>query len=244
MQKGKMLYEGKAKRMYTTDDPNRIIVEYKDHLTAFNAQKKASMEGKGHLNNLISSVIFQALKERGVENHFIRMLDDTHQEVLRVNILPIEVVVRNITTGSICKRLGVKEGLKLQRPLVELYYKDDALGDPIINDDHAILFGWATEEELKYIKSAALKVDDLLSEIFDSVGITLVDFKLEFGRTKEGGIILADEISPDTCRLWDKNTMEKLDKDRFRNDLGKVLEAYEEIWKRLSLSHEGGKEEL
>lgn len=234
MSKGEMVYEGKAKRMFLTDDPGRLVVEYKDSLTAFNAQKVASMEGKGRLNNVISSVIFQYLKDRGVDNHFVRVIDDTHQEVLRVTILPIEVVVRNITAGSICKRLGVKEGLPLPRPLVELYYKDDALGDPIITEDHAVLFGWATQEELDQVKSMALKVNQLLGEMFDQVGVTLVDFKLEFGRTKDGRIILADEISPDTCRLWDKATNDRLDKDRFRNDLGRVLEAYEEIWKRLS----------
>ncbi|ACZ18997.1 phosphoribosylaminoimidazole-succinocarboxamides ynthase [Thermanaerovibrio acidaminovorans DSM 6589] len=234
MSKGEMVYEGKAKRMFLTDDPGRLVVEYKDSLTAFNAQKVASMEGKGRLNNVISSVIFQYLKDRGVDNHFVRVIDDTHQEVLRVTILPIEVVVRNITAGSICKRLGVKEGLPLPRPLVELYYKDDALGDPIITEDHAVLFGWATQEELDQVKSMALKVNQLLGEMFEQVGVTLVDFKLEFGRTKDGRIILADEISPDTCRLWDKATNDRLDKDRFRNDLGRVLEAYEEIWKRLS----------
>ncbi len=234
MSKGEMVYEGKAKRMFLTDDPGRLVVEYKDSLTAFNAQKVASMEGKGRLNNVISSVIFQYLKDRGVDNHFVRVIDDTHQEVLRVTILPIEVVVRNITAGSICKRLGVKEGLPLPRPLVELYYKDDALGDPIITEDHAVLFGWGTQEELDQVKSMALKVNQLLGEMFEQVGVTLVDFKLEFGRTKDGRIILADEISPDTCRLWDKATNDRLDKDRFRNDLGRVLEAYEEIWKRLS----------
>ena len=234
MSKGEMVYEGKAKRMFLTDDPGRLVVEYKDSLTAFNAQKVASMEGKGRLNNVISSVIFQYLKDRGVDNHFVRVIDGTHQEVLRVTILPIEVVVRNITAGSICKRLGVKEGLPLPRPLVELYYKDDALGDPIITEDHAVLFGWGTQEELDQVKSMALKVNQLLGEMFEQVGVTLVDFKLEFGRTKDGRIILADEISPDTCRLWDKATNDRLDKDRFRNDLGRVLEAYEEIWKRLS----------
>ncbi len=234
MEKGKMLYEGKAKKMFTTEDDNVLLIEYKNSLTAFNAQKKAEMEGKGVLNNLISSTIFKFLTENQIPNHFLEKIDDNHQTVRRVEIVPVEVVTRNITTGTLCKRLGVEEGMKLPYPLVELYFKNDELGDPIITEDHAILFKWSSKEELDQIKEITLKVNSLLSDYFKELGIILVDFKLEFGRDSEGNLILADEVSPDTCRFWDIKSGEKLDKDRFRKDLGNVLGAYEEIWKRIS----------
>ena len=240
------IYEGKAKRLYTTEDPNYVIVEYKDSFTAFNGQKKATMSGKGVLNNKISSKLFQLLADNGVESHFVKQLDDTHQLVKRVHIVPLEVIVRNITTGSLCKRLGVQEGMELPRPLFEMCYKDDALGDPFIIEDHALLFGWATiedhallfgwatKEELDKIKDISLRVNAILKDYFAKLGVVLVDFKLEFGKDMQGNLILADEISPDTCRFWDKSTGDHLDKDRFRKDLGNVLGAYEEIWRRIS----------
>ena len=215
------IYEGKAKRLYTTDDPNYVIVEYKDSFTAFNGQKKATMSGKGVLNNKISSKLFQLLADNGVESHFVKQIDETNQLVKRVNIVPLEVIVRNITTGSLCKRLGVKEGMELPRPLFEMCYKDDALGDPFIIEDHAL-------------KDISLRVNAILKDYFAKLGVVLVDFKLEFGKDMQGNLILADEISPDTCRFWDKSTGDHLDKDRFRKDLGNVLGAYEEIWRRIS----------
>ncbi len=239
MEKKKFLYEGKAKKIYETDDANLCIIEYKNSLTAFNALKKDSIEGKGELNNLISSSLFELLTEKGIPTHFVKRVDNIHQIVKKVVIVPIEVVVRNITTGSLCKRLGVEEGKVLPRPLVELYLKDDALGDPLITEDHAVLFGWSTEEQLLKIKEITLKVNSVLSEYFAGLGIILVDFKLEFGVDAEGRLILADEVSPDTCRFWDKDTKNRLDKDRFRKDLGDVLGAYQEIWRRIS----SGKEE-
>jgi len=234
LEKRDFIYEGKAKRLYTTDDPNLVLVEYKNQLTAFNALKKADMEGKGRLNNRISSRLFELLAEKGLPSHFVRRLDETTQLVRRVTILPLEVVIRNITTGSLCKRLGVAEGQVLPRPLLEFYYKDDALGDPMVTEDHALLFGWADEADLAAIKEMALRTNSLLKEIFEPLGVILVDFKLEFGRDSEGRLLLADEISPDTCRFWDRATGDRLDKDRFRKDLGDVLGAYEEIWRRLS----------
>ncbi len=234
METGKMLYEGKAKKMFETSDPGILLIEYKNSLTAFNAQKKAEMEGKGRYNTLISAWLFEYLSGKGIPSHFIELVDDNHQLVRRVQILPIEVVVRNITTGTLCKRLGVAEGIKLPRPLVEFYLKDDALGDPLITEDHALLFGWANRDEIETIKTESLSVNSVLSELFLDKGIILVDFKLEFGRDSEGRVLLADEISPDTCRFWDVVTGARLDKDRFRKDLGDVLGAYREIWKRLS----------
>lgn len=228
------IYEGKAKRLYTTEDPNYVIVEYKDSFTAFNGLKKATMSGKGVLNNNISSKLFELLSEKGVESHFVKRLNETDQLVKRVTIVPLEVIVRNITTGSLCKRLGVEEGMQLPRPLFEMCYKDDALGDPFIIEDHALLFGWATKEELDKIKDISLRVNAILKEYFASKGVVLVDFKLEFGKDMQGNLILADEISPDTCRFWDSSTGDHLDKDRFRKDLGDVLGAYREIWKRIS----------
>lgn len=233
MTKGELLYEGKAKKLYATDNPALCIMEYKDELTAFNALKKATMAGKGRLNNLISSKIFEHLNASGFPTHFIRRLDELNQLVKRVTIVPLEVVVRNLTTGSICKRLGVQEGMRLPRPLVEFYLKNDALGDPLVLEDHALLFGWATEEELGRMKKLALDVNKALSELFEKLNIFLVDFKLEFGKDRDGNLVIADEVSPDTCRLWDRTSGDRLDKDRFRKDMGNVLEAYEEIWRRL-----------
>lgn len=234
IEKRDFIYEGKAKRLFSTDDPNLIIVEYKDSFTAFNGQKKATMEGKGELNNKISSKLFEYLAGKDIESHFIRQVDKLHQIVKRVDIIPLEVIVRNITTGSLCKRIGVEEGLVLKRPLIEFSYKNDELGDPLIIEDYAIQFGWATEEEISKIKNVSLRINETLKEFFIKRGVTLVDFKLEFGKDSTGNIILADEISPDTCRFWDSSTGNKLDKDRFRKDLGTVLDAYEEIWKRIS----------
>lgn len=234
MENGRMLYEGKAKRMFETTDPDILLIEYKNSLTAFNAQKKAEMEGKGRYNTLISAWLFQYLSEKGIPSHFIKLVDQNHQLVRKVQILPIEVVVRNITTGTLCKRLGVAEGMKLPRPLIEFYLKNDALGDPLITEDHALLFSWATAEEIVSMKEKSLAVNETLRALFLEKGIVLVDFKLEFGRDSEGKVLLADEISPDTCRFWDVATGERLDKDRFRKDLGDVLGAYREIWRRLS----------
>ena len=227
------LYEGKAKRIFSTSNPDELLVEYKNSLTAFNALKKDSLEGKGELNNKISACLFTYLAKNGVENHFVRQLDDIHQIVRRMTIIPVEVIVRNIATGSLVKRLGIQEGLVLEFPLVEYCYKNDELGDPPITHDQAVLFGWATGEQLGKIKNICLKVNELLTELFDQMGITLVDFKLEFGLDSSGKLMLADEISPDTCRFWDNQTKMKLDKDRFRKDLGDVLGAYKEIWDRL-----------
>lgn len=230
----KMLYEGKAKRLFLTEDPSILLVEYKDSLTAFNALKKASIPGKGRLNNLISAYLLTYVGSMGIPTHFIRMVDEEHQIVKRVRIVPLELVVRNIATGSLCKRLGIEEGLVLKEPLVEFYLKDDELGDPIVTEDHITAFGWAEPEEIKEIRVMGLRVNEILKDRFRQAGIVLVDFKLEFGRAPEGAIILADEISPDTCRLWDISSGEKMDKDRFRKDLGNVLESYGEVWKRLS----------
>lgn len=229
-----LMYEGKAKRICATDEPNVLLVEYKDSLTAFNAKKKDEKSGKGHMNNVISSWIFTWLARRGIASHFVKQVDDTHQLIQKVEIIPLETVTRNIATGSLCKRLGIQEGLVLPRPLQEFYYKCDDLDDPLVTEDHAELFGWATREEIDQMKKLSAQVNRELTELFASVGIQLVDFKLEFGRDAEGNVLLADEISPDTCRFWDKATGDRLDKDRFRKDLGNVMGAYEEIWRRLS----------
>jgi phosphoribosylaminoimidazole-succinocarboxamide synthase len=232
-----MLYEGKAKRLYRTEDPAILLVEYKDSLTAFNAQKRSSIRGQGNRNNIISAYLLGYVGSKGIASHFIEIIDETHQAVRGVRIVPLEVVVRNIATGSLCKRLGIEEGLVLKEPLLEFYLKNDDLGDPIVTKDHIIAFGWADAKEIDEIKAISLKVNAILKDRFREAGIVLVDFKLEFGRLPDGGIILADEISPDTCRLWDISSGEKMDKDRFRKDLGNVLESYREVWKRLS---EGG----
>lgn len=233
MEQLELLYEGKAKQVFATDDPERIIIRYKDSATAYNNLKKATIVNKGVFSNDISSMLFRHLADAGVETHFIERLNERDQLCRRVSIIPIEIIVRNIVAGSMAQRLGIEEGTRPSNTIVDLSYKRDELGDPLINDDHAVALGLVTYDELKQIYAVTRRINDLLESLFDSVGITLVDFKVEFGRTSDGRIILADEISPDTCRLWDKQTGEKLDKDRFRRDLGKVIEAYEEIDRRL-----------
>ncbi|MFP7201493.1 phosphoribosylaminoimidazolesuccinocarboxamide synthase [Lysinibacillus halotolerans] len=233
MNKGQLLYEGKAKRLYQTEQEDILFVEYKNSATAFNGEKKAEIDGKGILNNRITTLIFERLKEYGIDSHFIERISDNEQLVRKVDIIPIEVVVRNIAAGSLAKRLGVEEGTPLKRTIVEFYYKDDALGDPIINNDHIDILGIATKEEVETLYELGLKVNGILQPIFEDVGVILVDFKLEFGRDKEGNVLLADEISPDTCRLWDAETKQKLDKDVFRRDLGSLIEVYEIILSRL-----------
>ncbi len=229
-----MLYEGKAKQIYETSDPDLIVVHYKDDATAYNNLKKATIEDKGVLNNKISSIIFEYLEREGVKTHFVRQLNGRDQLCRRVTIFPLEVIVRNIIAGSMAKRLDIPEGTKPSNTIVDLCYKKDELGDPLINDDHAVALGAATYEDLKVMYDMTRRINELLTELFAKMGVTLVDFKIEFGRTHDGEIVLADEVSPDTCRLWDMKTNEKLDKDRFRRDLGKVREAYEEILARLS----------
>jgi phosphoribosylaminoimidazole-succinocarboxamide synthase len=234
MERLEMLYEGKAKKVYKTDDERFYIVEYKDDATAFNGLKKGTIVNKGVMNNEISAKLFDILEEKGVETHQVEKMNDREVLVKRVKIVPLEVLVRNYAAGSLSKRLGLEEGLKLNTTVLEFCYKDDALGDPMINDYHIKAMGIATEQEVAEITKQALKINEILIEYMLSRGIILVDFKLEFGKTPEGKIILADEISPDTCRLWDATTHEKLDKDRFRRDLGKVEEGYMEVVKRLS----------
>ena len=233
MEKKEMMYEGKAKQVYATDDPTQVIIHYKDAATAGNGAKKADIDNKGVLNNRITTVIFNALKNAGIPTHHIETLNDRDQLCRKVDIVPLEVIVRNVIAGSMAKRLGIEEGTPAPNTIFEICYKDDSLGDPLINDHHAVALGAATYEELDKIYAMTGKINEVLKELFASVGIRLIDFKIEFGRTPDGEIILADEISPDTCRLWDSKTNEKLDKDRFRRDMGKVIEAYEEINKRL-----------
>ena len=233
MNKGNLLYEGKEKRIYQTEDENIFWVEYKDDATAFNGEKKASIQGKGVLNNAITSLIFEKLTEAGVENHFIQKLSETEQLVKKVTILPLEVVVRNVVAGSLSKRTGLAEGTKLKKPLIEFYYKDDDLGDPLFTDAHIEMMEICSPKDLEILRDYGFRVNQFLQEIFDACHLNLVDFKIELGRDSEGKIILADEISPDTCRLWDKTTNEKLDKDVFRRDLGNLTDAYQEILKRL-----------
>ncbi len=227
------LYEGKAKKVFKTDDDLLYMVEYKDDATAFNGEKRGSISHKGVLNNKISAWLFRYLADNGIENHLVEEIDDDHQLVKRVEIIKLEVIIRNIVAGSMAKRLGLEEGMELAEPIIEFSYKDDDLGDPMINRYHAQAIGVAKKEEIDYIIDQAFKVNDLLCKLLDKANLILVDFKLEFGRTPDGKIILADEISPDTCRLWDKDTKKKLDKDRFRRDLGDVEEAYVEVWERL-----------
>lgn len=233
MEKKEMLYEGKAKQVFATDNPEEVIVRYKDDATAFNAQKRGSFARKGELNNAISTLIFEYLAKNGVETHLIKKLNDIEQHVKKVDIIPLEMVVRNYVAGSMAQRLGVEEGLKSPVTIFDLCYKKDELGDPLINDHHAVFLGAATYEELKEMYALTDRINQLLIGLFDKMNIILVDFKIELGKTHDGKIVLADEISPDTCRLWDKDTMKKLDKDRFRRDLGEVTEAYEEIYDRL-----------
>lgn len=225
-----MLYEGKAKILYATDNPQQVIQYFKDDATAFNAQKRGTITDKGVMNCAISSRIFQELEKIGVPTHFLNHKSDREMLVRRLQIVPIEVVVRNVIAGSLSKRMGRPEGEELPQAIVELYYKDDALGDPMINDDHVFGFNLATPGELSSIRRLALQVNDYLKLFFDRLGIRLVDFKLEFGRDETGKLVLGDEITPDGCRLWDKATNEKMDKDRFRRDLGGVEEAYQRVY--------------
>lgn len=234
MKKLEMIYEGKAKQLYTTENDEHIIIHYKDDATAFNGVKKAQIEHKGELNNAISTIIFKHLHKHDIPTHYIETLNDRDQLCHKVTIIPLEVIIRNSIAGSMAKRLDIKEGTLAPRPIYELCYKNDELGDPLINEDHALALNTATEAELAEIKALTLRINQVLIELFDSIDITLVDFKIEFGRKLDGTIVLADEISPDTCRLWDKNTQKKLDKDRFRRDLGNVEDAYQEILTRLS----------
>ncbi len=229
------LYEGKAKRLYTTDDPNVLRMEYKDEATAFNAEKKAEFENKGKLNKAITLAIYKMLEAKGVETHLVADVDDINIDVKAVDILLVEVIVRNVAAGSFCKRVAVEEGTPFKIPIVEFSYKSDELGDPLINVDYAREMGLATEAESAELKEKALIVNEVLIGFFKECGMKLVDFKIEFGRTKDGSdkIVLADEVSPDTCRLWDLETGEKMDKDRFRQDLGDVMENYAEVLKRI-----------
>ena len=232
MQKLEQLYEGKAKKVFKTDDPELYIVDYKDDATAFNGQKKGTIVGKGVINNLVSNHLMKLLAQHGIESHLVEQLSERDTLVRRVQIVPVEVIVRNIAAGSLSKRIGYPEGTKLKSTVLEYCYKNDELGDPMINETHIAAMGLATREEMAQIASMALKINEVLSEYLKDLNIELIDFKLEFGRY-EGRIVLADEISPDTCRFWDSRTGEKLDKDRFRRDLGDVEEAYQEILHRL-----------
>ena len=233
MEKLAQIYEGKAKKVYSTDDPELLIVDYKDDATAFNGQKKGTIVGKGVINNRMSNRLMQKLERAGVPTHFVKELSERETLVKKVSIVPLEVIVRNISAGSFSNRCGVDEGIAFDQPTIEFSYKNDALGDPLINSHHALALKLATKEELETIQRYAFRVNEVLKEFWAQCGVTLVDFKLEFGRLSDGNIILADEISPDTCRLWDSKTGEKLDKDRFRRDLGGVEDAYAEIMKRL-----------
>ena len=233
MKKGQLLYEGKAKRLYTTDREDILFVEYKDSATAFNGEKKEEIAGKGTLNNRITSLLFEKLKTAGIESHFVEQLSDHEQLVKKVDIIPIEVVVRQIAAGSLAKRLGIEEGSPLARPIVEFYYKDDELGDPLITEEHIEILNIASQEEVKALYAQGLQVNEVLTGFFNEIGVILVDFKLEFGRDDQGNVLLADEISPDTCRLWDSETKQKLDKDVFRRGLGQLTDAYQIILSRL-----------
>ena len=243
MSKRRRIYEGKAKVLYEGPEPGTLVQHFKDDATAFNAEKHDVIEGKGVLNNRISEYIFLQLAQLGIQTHFIKALNMREQLIREAEIVPLEVVIRNVAAGSLVKRLGLKEGEPLPRPLIEFYYKDDALGDPLISEDHIAVFGWATQNELDEIMTIAVRINDFLIGLFAGAGIRLVDFKLEFGRIWEGDvqrIILADEISPDNCRLWDINSDEKLDKDRFRQDLGGLVDAYQEVARRLGIFSSNG----
>ena len=233
MEKKEQLYEGKAKKVYATDDPELLIVDYKDDATAFNGLKKGTIAGKGVINNQMSNRLMAKLEKSGVPTHFVRELSPRETLVKKVSIVPLEVIIRNISAGSFAKRYGVEEGIVFQHPTIEFSYKNGALADPLLNHYHALALGLATQAEIDTITAYAFRVNEVLKEFWKSCGVTLVDFKLEFGRLEDGTIVLADEISPDTCRLWDMKTGEKLDKDRFRRDLGGVEEAYAEIRRRL-----------
>ena len=243
MKKGKKLYEGKAKIIYATSDKNLVIQYFKDDATAFNNQKKSTIEGKGVLNNRISEHILSNLNQIGIKNHLVKRLNMREQLIRKAEIFPIEFIVRNIATGSLTKRLGIPEGTHLEKPLLEYCFKKDELNDPLISKDHIFSFGWATENEIKIIDQMTLRINDLLTGMFRAIGIKLVDFKIEYGKawnkdTEKKEIVLADEISPDTCRLWDVKTEKKLDKDRFRKDLGNIIQAYQEVARRLGIMPE------
>ena len=236
------VYEGKAKILYEGPEPGTLIVHYKDDTTAFNNQKKEVIDGKGVLNNRISELIFSKLNDIGVPTHFLKRLNMREQLIRAVEIIPLEVVVRNVAAGSLAKRLGLTEGTALPRSIIEFYYKNDELGDPMVSEEHVTAFGWATPQEIDDIMALAIRINDFLSGLFLGIGIRLVDFKLEFGRLYEGEmmrIVLADEISPDSCRLWDMKTNDKLDKDRFRRDLGGLVEAYQDVARRLGILSDG-----
>ena len=233
MNKLEQLYEGKAKKVFATEDPDVVIVSYKDDATAFDGQKKGTIIGKGAINNRMTNFLMRKLEEQGIPTHFVEELNDRETVVKKVSIVPLEVIVRNISAGHFASRYGVEEGIVFDEPVVEFSYKNDDLHDPLLNDDHAVALKLATREEIARIKDYALKVNELLKGILLEVGVTLVDFKLEFGKTADGTLVLADEISPDTCRFWDSKTGEKLDKDRFRRDLGNVEDAYVEMRRRL-----------
>ena len=235
MNKGNQLYEGKAKKVFLTDDPDILTVSYKDSATAFNGEKKGSIKGKGEINNRMTNYLFRLLEKEGIPTHYVKELSGRETAVKRVEIVPLEVIIRNVAAGSFSKRLGIAEGTVLKEPTIEFSYKNDALGDPLINSSFARALGLASEEEIDTIKNYAFKINQILKRIFLAAGLKLIDFKIEFGRYHDK-IILADEISPDTCRLWDVTTNEKLDKDRFRRDLGNVEEAYVEVFSRLGLN--------
>ena len=234
MKKLKMLYEGKAKKVFETDNPDLLIVEYKDDATAFDGKKKGTIANKGVVNNRMTNILMQLLEKEGIPTHYVKEISDRETVVKKVSIIPLEVIVRNIAAGSFSKRFGVEEGTPLKQPSLEYSYKNDALGDPMINDYHIVALGLATKDELGTVSEYAFKINDILKSHFIKLNIQLVDFKLEFGKTADGDIVLADEISPDTCRFWDVSTGEKLDKDRFRRDLGGVAEAYREAFRRLT----------
>lgn len=233
MEKRELLYDGKAKQVYSTDAPDKVIIHYKDNATAFNNLKKATIGSKGVVNNDISTIIFDQLRRAGIRTHYIETLNERDELCYKVEIIPLEVIVRNVVAGSMSKRLGLPEGTELKNTIYEITYKDDSLGDPLINDHHAVALGAATYEELNEIYAQTGRINEVLKELFARINVRLIDFKIEFGRTSDGTIVLADEISPDTCRLWDATTNEKMDKDRFRRDLGNVIGAYREIESRL-----------
>lgn len=232
MASGELLYEGKAKQIYSTGTDREYLIRYKDDATAFDGTKKGVIANKGIVNNRVSNLLFQLLEKEGIETHLIRAVDERHTLVKSLQIIPVEVVTRNVVAGSLAQRVGREEGFRLPMPIIELYYKNDTLHDPMINEYHARAMGWATQEQLDSMQAQALKINEILTRFFDSIGIILVDFKLEFG-LYEGRVLLGDEISPDTCRLWDKESLEKLDKDRFRRDLGQEAEAYQEVVRRI-----------
>ncbi|MBQ2841327.1 MAG: phosphoribosylaminoimidazolesuccinocarboxamide synthase [Oscillospiraceae bacterium] len=233
MEKKEMLYEGKAKKVYATDNPEVLLVDYKDDATAFNGLKKGTIAGKGAINNRVTNYMMQMLEKEGVPTHFVKELSERETLVKKVSIVPLEVIIRNISAGSFAKRYGVEEGIVFAEPTIEFSYKNDDLGDPLINEYHALALGVATKEEIETIKNMAFKVNEVMKSFFKNLNVDLVDFKLEFGKVADGSIVLADEISPDTCRFWDSTTHEKLDKDRFRRDLGNVEDAYAEMMKRI-----------